>query len=185
MRIIDNLLTINQFSRRGQALDRVMGIVVHYLGAAGQTALQARNYWDGLKSQNAMDAKPDISASAHYIVDLDGLILRTIPENEKAYHCGAKVYTQAAQDFFGDYCRNPNSSPNRVTIGIELTHPQDDGKPTPTTIDVARELVRDLCRRYGLDPRKQVFRHYDITGKDCPRWFVANPEDWNAFLVSI
>lgn len=185
MRIINDLLTINQFSRRGQPLDCVMGIVVHYLGAAGQTAMTARNYWDGLKSQDAMDAKPDISASAHFIVDFDGVILRTIPETEKAYHCGAKTYMPKAHDFFGEYCRNPNSSPNRVTIGIELTHLLTDGRPGGATLAAARELIRDLCQRYNLDPQRQVLRHYDVTGKDCPRWFVANPEDWNAFLASI
>lgn len=185
MRIINDLLTINQFSRRGQPLDKVMAIVVHYLGVAEQSAMTARNYWESLKSQDAMDAKPDLSASAHFIVDFDGVILRTIPEMEKAYHCGAKAYTQRARDFFGNYCRDPNSSPNRVTIGIELTHPRDDGKPDHVTRAAAIELIRDLCQRYSLDPRRHVLRHYDVTGKDCPRWFVANPEDWNIFLASI
>ena len=184
MRIINDLLTINPYSRPGRPLYSVMGIVIHYLGAPGQPAMAARNYWESLKNQDAEDAKQDVYASAHFVVDFDGIVLRTIPETEMAYHCGAKKYTQKACDAFGNYC-DSNSSPNRVTIGVELTHPAADGKPGDITRDVAVELIRDLCKRFGLEPRKQVFRHYDITGKDCPRWFVANPEDWNAFLVSI
>jgi N-acetylmuramoyl-L-alanine amidase len=186
----ESLLTINQFSRRGQPLDKVMAIVIHYLGTPGQTARQARNYWESLKSQDAMDARPDISASAHYIVDLDGSILRAVPETEKAYHCGAATYPQAARDFFGAYCTDPQSSPNRVTIGVELTHPNFDGKPKNITSLAALELVRDLCQRYSLDPRQQVLRHYDVTGPKangvlCPLWFVRNPDEWQAFVNSI
>jgi N-acetylmuramoyl-L-alanine amidase len=185
MKIVDDLLTTNQFSRSGRPLVKVMALVVHYLGAPGQSAHIARDYWEGLKSQDAMDAKPDISASAHYIVDLDGTIYRTIPETEKAYHCGAKAYTETARAFFGSYCTDPNSSPNRVTIGIEITHPESDGKPNSITLSAARVLLQDLCRRYGLDPGSQIFRHYDITGKDCPRWFVAHPDEWRAFIESV
>jgi N-acetylmuramoyl-L-alanine amidase len=190
MRIIEDLLTINNFSRRGLPLDEVKAIVFHYVGKAGQWAREVRNYFDGLRSQDAMDAKPDISASAHYIVDLDGLIYRAVPEQERAYHCGALSYPPNAQAFFGRYCTDPRLSPNRVTIGIELTHPGQDGKPNDLTIEAAQELGRDLCMRYRLDPKRQVLRHYDVTGPKangvlCPLWFVKNPDEWQRFIDSI
>jgi hypothetical protein len=95
MDIEDALLTINQFSRRGQPLDKAMAVVVHYyLGAPGQSARQAGDHWESLKSQNAMDARPDISASAHYSIDLDGSILRTVPENEKSSITAAPTPTR-------------------------------------------------------------------------------------------
>ena len=184
MQITESLLSKNIFSRPGKPLDRVMAVVVHYLGNPGQGPRGARDYWESLKTQDAADAVPDRSASAHYIVGLDGAILRTIPETEKAYHCGAAKYTPAAEAFFGIYC-TPQNSPNRVTIGVELCHPRADGEPTTFTRSAALELLRDLCRRHGLDPRRDIWRHHDITGKDCPRFFVAHDQAWRDFIAEI
>ena len=183
--IIEDLLTINPFSRSGKFLDKIMALVIHNIGVGGQSAKEARNYWENLKTQEDRDAKPDISASAHFIIDLDGKIIRTIPETEKAYHCGATTYTLEAQDFFGNYCTDRTMSPNRVSIGIELTHPDSSGKPTRETFESALLLVRFLCEKYGLNPRKDVWRHWDITRKNCPRWFVSHESAWTLFLESI
>jgi N-acetylmuramoyl-L-alanine amidase len=184
MNITEALLSPNQFSRPGKKLDRVMAIVVHYLGKPEQGPRGARDYWEGLKTQDDADLKPDISASAHYVVGFHGEILRCIPEDEKAFHCGGVFYSAAAKAFFGNYCA-PDSSPNRVTIGVELCHPDWTGMPTDATRSGALELVRDLCDRYLVNPCRAVFRHFDITGKDCPRHFVAHPEDWADFIESI
>ena len=32
---------------------------------------------------------------------------------------------------------------------------------------------------------KSVIRHYDVTGKECPRYFVQHPEAWEAFLQDL
>ena len=181
MKINDALITPNRFSRPGNPLEKVLAIVVHYLGNPLQGPYGARDYWDGLKTQDAADAKPDISASAHYIVGFDGSIIRAIPESEKAYHCGSASYTKKAQEFFGAYC-SPSSSPNRVTIGVELCHPDESGKPMTETEGAALELVRDLCMRYNLDPSRHVWRHFDITGKICHKWYVDQPDEWARFL---
>jgi N-acetylmuramoyl-L-alanine amidase len=34
---------------------------------------------------------------------------------------------------------------------------------------------------YELDS-SQVIRHYDVTGKECPLYYVRHPGDWQAFL---
>jgi len=183
--IVDDFLTINPFSRSGKPLDRVMALVMHNVGVGGQSARIVRNYWEGLKSQDAMDANPDVSASAHFVVDLDGTIIRTVPENERAYHCGAANYSPEAKAFFGNYCTDRNSSSNRVTLGIELTHPDSSGKPTAETYESAQSLVRFLCGKYDLDPLVSVWRHWDVSRKICPRWFIANYPEWRAFLESI
>ena len=31
----------------------------------------------------------------------------------------------------------------------------------------------------------QVIRHYDVTGKECPRYFVQNPQAWEQFLADL
>jgi N-acetylmuramoyl-L-alanine amidase len=43
------------------------------------------------------------------------------------------------------------------------------------------ELTAELCLQLGLDPETDVIRHYDVTGKDCPKYYVEHPEAWNAF----
>lgn len=181
----DALLSASIFSRPGKPLAFVKAIVVHYLGNPGQSAMGARNYWEGLKTQDAADANPDISASAHFVVDLDGEVLRTIPESEKAYHCGAAKYTPEAQAYFGHYCKDPAYSPNRCTIGVELCHPKADGRPTDETRASAVALVAELCKRYNLNPMLDVWRHHDVTGKDCPRYYVTEPAEWAAFLRDV
>ena len=41
-------------------------------------------------------------------------------------------------------------------------------------------LVKALMNQYHLDAN-DVIRHYDITGKLCPIYFVRNPDEWLAF----
>ena len=41
------LLTVNEYSRPGIALEKVNGIVIHYTGNPGTTAMQNRNYFEG------------------------------------------------------------------------------------------------------------------------------------------
>ena len=35
-----------------------------------------------------------------------------------------------------------------------------------------------MCRRYKLEPTQAIIRHYDVTGKVCPKYYV---EDVGAF----
>ena len=46
------LLSINDYSRPGIALDEVKGIVIHYTANPGSTAIQNRNYFEGLKDSH-------------------------------------------------------------------------------------------------------------------------------------
>ena len=41
----------------------------------------------------------------------------------------------------------------------------------------AVKLTAWLCTRFGLTS-DQVIRHYDVTGKDCPKYYVENPDAW-------
>ena len=184
MLIAEMHLSRNQFSRPGRALDPLKAVIVHFVGYPGQAADRVRAYFESLKTQDAADKVPDRSASAHYVVGFRGEIIQCIPEGEVAYHCGG-IYTPWAREYFGDYCKNP-SSPNRCTLGIEMCHKDASGKPSIVTLSAARELIRDIFRRHKITaPRTALFRHYDITGKDCPRWFVSHPEAWQDFIDSI
>ncbi|MDR2509240.1 MAG: N-acetylmuramoyl-L-alanine amidase [Spirochaetaceae bacterium] len=172
-----HFLSINRFSRPGTPLRAVRGIVIHWVGNPGTSAKANRNYFENLKTQNP-DDKNARYASAHFIVGLDGEIIRCIPENEIAYHVGAQKYNALALNALN------TTYPNNSTIGIELCHPDRTGKFEKETLAAARELIQQLIKQFGI-PRGNIFRHFDITGKDCPRYFVQNEDAWNDFRESV
>jgi N-acetylmuramoyl-L-alanine amidase len=176
MEFEQDFLTKNQFSRPGIPLKRVRGIVLHWVANPKSTAADNRNYFENLKLQpyeTEADKKKARFASAHYIIGLQGEIIQCIPQNEMAYHVGAKEYKSPATIYLGNY-------PNNSTIGIELCHEDWTGVFKTETLDSARALIVDLLKRHDLTTG-DVYRHFDITGKDCPRYFVKNETAWGDF----
>lgn len=157
-------LTKNAYSRPGTKMSKVKGIVIHYVGNPGSSAEANRNYFENLKSGQKVSNGQCRYASSHYIVGLNGEIIECVPEGEVAYH------TQSA---------------NKDHIGIEVCHPTADGKFSEITYQALVELVVDICKRYQLNPLKDIIRHYDVTGKDCPRYYVQHPEAWQALKEKI
>lgn len=147
------LLTVNPYSRPGTALGQVNGIVIHYTANPGTGAIQNRDYFEGLKDSG------ETHASSHFIVGLDGEIVQCIPCNEVSY---------ASND------RNDD------TISIECCIPDETGKFNAATYRSLVEITSWLCRRYGLSS-DAVIRHYDVTGKLCPKYYVEHPEAWEQF----
>lgn len=149
----DMLLT--NHNRPGKKIIKLKGIVIHWTANTnkGANALANRNYFN----------TTDRAASAHYIVD-DKTIIRCIPDDEIAYHVGATNYTA-----IGESIRVNPYSPNYYLIGIEMCVNSDGDwdKTYKNTI----ELVAALLKKYNLKI-DDVYRHYDITGKDCPRMMI-------------
>ena len=102
-------------------------------------------------------------ASSHFLVGLDGEIIQNVPLNEIAY------------------C---SSNRNADTIAIECCHPDDSGQFNQATYDSLVRLTRWLMDAYDLEP-DQIIRHYDVTGKICPKYFVDHPESWEEFLAQL
>lgn len=150
--ITQDLLPVNEYSRPGTALPEVKGVVVHYVGNPNTTAWQNKNYFAGLAESHAT------YASSNLIVGLDGEIILCVPLEEVAYCSTVRNYD---------------------TISIEVCHPDETGKFSDTTMDSLIRLLRYLCVRYGLE-REDILRHYDADGKECPMWYVKNPDDWEA-----
>ena len=135
--------------QRGRA-EPVSFLVFHYVGATGGARANARYY----------GTTPGIGASAHYFVDHapGAEVWESVPEGDTAWHCGANAYRHPK-------CRNANS------IGVEMCcHKRADGTWTidEETYAAAAALGRDIMERYGI-PLDRVLRHYDVTGKLCPR----------------
>lgn len=147
------LLTVNPYSRPGIALKSVKGIVVHYTANPGSSAAANRNYFENLKDSQ------DRKVSSHFVIGMDGEVIQCIPTKEIAY---------------------ASNDRNTDTLSIECCHPDDTGEFTEDTYDSLVQLTAWLCKRFSLE-RDDVIRHYDVTGKDCPRYFVQNEDAWEQF----
>ena len=62
---------------------------------------------------------------------------------------------------------------SKNVIHIEVCHPDKSGKFTEKSIAALAELVPYLMKKYNIDANN-VVRHYDLTGKHCPMYYVDN-----------
>ena len=154
----EDLLPVNEYSRCGDKLTHVNAVVIHYVGNPNTTAWQNRSYFENLATSG------ETSASSNLIVGLEGEALLCVPLDEVAY------------------CSNDR---NHDTVSIEFCHPAADGKPTQETYDTLVKLTAWLCDLYGLDAQEDVIRHYDVTGKQCPMYFVENEAEWTQFKADV
>jgi N-acetylmuramoyl-L-alanine amidase len=184
MKIYEELLTTNKYSRPGAKMNGVKAVVLHWVANPGQSAMGVRNYFDQLKNQTGPGRKR--YSSAHYITDIDGTIIQCIPESEISYNCGSSEYTHFAETLFGTRATSANYSPNYHTIAIELCHPDKTGEFTDDTFFSAVNLTADICRRENIEPAYQITTHKNIVGwKDCPKWWVDNPSELQRFIYSV
>lgn len=147
------LLTPNVNSRPQLALEEVKGVVIHYTANPGTDAMANRNYFESRKD---MPNESKYKVSSHFIIGLDGMIVQCIPLNEIAY---------------------ASNNRNQDTISIECCHPDKKGKFTDDTYQALVHLTAYLCGRFGLT-KETVIRHYDVTGKLCPLYYVKNHKAW-------
>ena len=151
------LLTPNEYSRPQTATDPITGIVIHYTANPGTSAQNNRDYFEGLKDSHIT------KTSSHFIVGIEGEIIQCIPTSEIAY---------------------ASNSRNTDTVSIECCHPDETGKFTDATYDSLVQLTAFLCSKFNLT-ENDVIRHYDITGKDCPKYFVENEAAWETFRSDV
>ncbi len=62
-----------------------------------------------------------------------------------------------------------------------MCHPDETGEFTDESYESLVKLVDWLLDQFALKP-EDVIRHYDITGKECPLYYVEHPDAWDAFL---
>ena len=159
MNIDKQFLTVSNYNRPGIRRDRTTAVACHYIGNPGTSAQANRNYFENLRITHTT------KASCHYIIGLAGEIIQLIPEEEVSW------------------CTN---QANSYTISIEACHPDATGKFTDATYQSYVALCADICKRWGLDPQRGgLIRHYDVTGKICPKWFVEHLEDWEQFKADV
>ena len=144
---------MNEYSRPGIESDPITGIVVHYTANPGSTAQNNRDYFQGLKDSH------ETSVSSHFVIGMEGEIIQCVPTWELAY---------------------ASNSRNHDTVSIECCHPDETGKFTDETYASLVQLTAWLCKKFGLT-QDDVIRHYDVTGKICPKYFVEDEKAWELF----
>lgn len=152
-----DLLTPNPYSRPQMAIEEVRGIVVHYTANPGTTAEQNRSYFESLKDTQKT------KASSHFVVGIDGKIVQCIPSSEMSY---------------------ASNDRNADTLSIECCHQDETGQFTQETYDSLVELTAWLCGKFNL-PVDSVIRHYDVTGKECPIYYVEHEDAWEQFKKDV
>ena len=144
-------------------------IVVHFTANDGDSdESNARYFKNNIKK-----------ASAHYFVD-DDSVTQSVPDNYVAYSVGGDKYKNTKGAKYFNIVNNTNS------LNIELCDTVKNGKNdlSAKTRANAILLIKQKTKKYGID-RNHIIRHYDVTGKNCPKYFVEDSYLWNRFLDDI
>lgn len=142
-------------------LKDVKYIVIHYTGNAGDTAKGNANYFATSNTRNA---------GAHFFVDKDGIVFKSINMNRIAWAVGG-FYTQ--NNGAGKYykkCTNSNS------VSIELCNCLKNSNLKQML--ATKQLVSYIKKK--CPNAKTIIRHWDVNGKDCPAPMTGKAnKKWN------
>ena len=108
-------------------------------------------------------ATPGTQVVSHFVVGLQGEVIQCLPLWERSV---------------------ASNNRNKDTISIEVCHPDDSGQFNATTYAALVRLTAWLCEVGDLTT-DQVIRHYDVSGKECPRYYVRNEAAWEQFLADV
>lgn len=153
-----------------RSTSKIKWIVIHYTGNDG----------DSDESNGRYFVNNIPKASAHYFVD-DDSITQSVPDNYVAYSVGGNKYSDCSKTGGGKFygkCVNTNS------ISIELCDDVKNGViyPSEKTIQNALELTQMLMQKYNI-PKSHIIRHFDVTGKKCPVYWVDHVK-WEKEFIS-
>ena len=105
----------------------------------------------------------DSDVCSHFVVGMDGEIIMCVPLTEKSASSNDR---------------------NKDTISIEVCHPDVTGEFTDESYQSLIKLVNWLRATFNLST-DHVIRHYEVTGKECPMYYVKNPEKWDQFKADL
>ncbi len=166
-------ININEYSRPGIRNNGIGGIVMHYTANNGGTARNHKNYFNNLKGNYA--------SAQLFIDDIEALCI--IPLNEVAYHANEiSKYNADGSRYRPLYSKIGNA--NYSTIGVEMCLDRN-GNITEKTFQNTVNAVKELIAKYPDITRNKIWRHYDVTGKNCPAPWVAKPSELERFKDAV
>lgn len=151
--------------------EQIKYMVIHYTGNDGDTAHANAEYY----------FKNVVKASAHYFVD-DKEVWSSVPDLCVAWAVGGKKWADCKATGGGTLYRTVT---NTNSISVELCDTRKDGVygASEKTLENAVELCRKIMKRYQI-PIERVVRHFDVTGKHCPAYFM-DPAAWASFKARL
>lgn len=146
-------------------------IMVHSSARTGKHLSDIKNiviHYVGNPNTSAMDNrnyfnKLTTTVSSHFIVGLEGEIIQCLPLWEKS----------AA-----------SNNRNFNTISIEVCHPDETGEFNVETYKALIKLCSWLCEEFDMKA-DDLIRHYDVTGKLCPKYYAENPDAWKKLKSNV
>ncbi|MGP9025901.1 peptidoglycan recognition protein family protein [Candidatus Enterococcus leclercqii] len=165
-------IRINKFSRPGIKNSGIKGLIMHYTANNGGTARNHKSYFNNLNG---------VYASAQLFVD-DEEAICIIPLNEVAYHANDIQKYVNGQPYYP--LRSIIGNANYSTIGVEMCLDRN-GKITEKTFQNTVKAVKELIAKYPNITRNKIWRHYDVTGKNCPAPWVSKPSELERFKDAV
>lgn len=119
----------------------------------------------GTTGQQNRDWYADVNSnvSSHFVVGLQGEIIQCIPLDEAS---------------------SASNDRNFDTISVEVCHPDESGKFNDATYDAVVDLLAWLLKACDLE-LEHLIRHYEVTGKICPKYYVENDDAWQKLRADV
>lgn len=155
--IVDHIPKTTPCNRRPGYSMKPEYITIHSTGNPTSTARNERAW---LTNPNN-----NVTASWHIVVD-EKEAIEAIPLNEVAWHAGD----------------GGKGTGNRKSISIEICESGDRQKTLQNAAELVAKLLKE--RGWGVD---RLRRHYDWSGKICPRIFYDNGKwtRWKQFVEAV
>jgi N-acetylmuramoyl-L-alanine amidase len=163
-------LKVNPYTNPDIPNTEVRGVVWHYTASLGASAENIAKYFNSTCIVNKR------YASAHDVIDAKEVI-RMIKYNRIAYHAHDRNRQRLDRRRYG-------SNANFTTLGVELCVDKN-GKLQKETYALAVLHGAFLMKKFNLDAIEHNFMHFQVTGKNCPAFWVSNPKGFEKFKLDI
>ena len=160
MKITENYCTKNNRYKEAKIF-KPTGVVLHSVGTPQPKASALVNYW-----QN----NPDTYAT-HYVLD-DTVIYHTIPDNYRCYHVGSPGNSK----YIGIEMCEPKQLTYKSGARFTVSNLSEAKKHAEACYRNAVWLIAELCKKYGWDPEKAVWTHYEITTRGMSKTDHVDPQ---------
>lgn len=168
---------VSETVRPGIKRDLTLGITKHHTGVIDVPAIDfyyslnnkikrdsqlLRKY-----SEDAYTKHSVYKSSYHMVVDFDGTIYIFIPLDEIAYASGSANYSKIGKEIF-------KSKAWKKTVDVENCVSEPDYHINHRQQEVNADIDSDLCIQYNLNPRHDLYKHFDIALDKpyCPAYYI-------------
>ena len=214
MNILKSHISSGHANRPGKKLSALKAIVVHYTQNDSPAATAAMNVMyigrkfvkkeiDGVVKKFENDGETPFSfGSAHIFCDMN-VCIEAIPVDEVAWGCGDKNYKGGYQRIAEKIFKRRQ---NFETVSVEICNNdviKNSDEDWKMSVENAKQWIIEFLTTYNLKVDKNgslspqsleeappagtvlLLRHFDLTGKNCPKPFITDVPSWKKFVEDI